>query len=228
MNTLAQLSIIIPFAPDDMAWQALLIDLKNLPESAEIILVAGSEESQQQAVHLNRQSKLTVAKASLGRAAQMNAGAAIAKNPCLWFLHADSRIDAACLKAINLFHFEKSQLGYFGLRFLNDGPDRMGINRFGVWFRSRFLRLPFGDQGFVISKTCFNALGQYREDLKAGEDHAFVWRARKNAVPLKYLNASIQTSARKYARHGWGHTTRTHLRETWRQALQFSKQASRP
>jgi GT2 family glycosyltransferase len=228
MNTLAQTSIIIPFAPDDMAWQALLLDLEDLPESAEIIMVAGSEESRQRAIHLIDLNKVTLISGALGRGSQMNAGAKIARNPCLWFLHADSRVDADCLKAITAFSFEKSQLGYFGLRFLNDGPDHMGINRFGVWFRSRFLRLPFGDQGFVISKSCFDALGQYREDLKAGEDHAFVWRARKNGVSLKYLNASIQTSARKYARHGWGHTTRTHLRETWRQALQFSKQASRP
>jgi Glycosyl transferase family 2 len=225
MNTLALTSIIIPFAPDDMAWQALLVDLIDLPESAEIILVAGSEESQQRITHLIDLNKVTLINSALGRGSQMNAGARLATNPCLWFLHADSRVDAACFKAINRFEFTKKALAYFGLRFLNDGPNRMGINRFGVWFRSRFLRLPFGDQGFVISKACFDSLGQYREDLKAGEDHAFVWRARKNGVSLHYFDASIRTSARKYAQHGWGQTTRMHLRETWLQAREFSKQA---
>jgi hypothetical protein len=228
MNTLANTSIIIPFAPDDMAWQALLSDLTALPESTEIILVAASEQARLQAIKLTSQRAIIVTSSPLGRSVQMNAGAKLAKNACLWFLHADSRVDATCLKEIDSFRFEKKQLGYFGLRFSEDGPSKMGINRFGVWFRSRFLKIPFGDQGFVISKHYFEMLGAYREDLNAGEDHAFVWCARKNDVKLKAFNASIITSARKYSRLGWGKTTRQHLRDTWRQARQFSKQATRP
>jgi hypothetical protein len=225
MSALQQTSIIIPFAPEDMAWEDLLSDLKHLPKGAEIILVAASEESGQKALRLIASNEVRVVISALGRGLQMNAGARAAMNPCLWFLHADSRVDAACLKAIDHFDFSKKTLAYFGLRFLNDGPQRMGINQFGVWFRSRFLRIPFGDQGFVISKKCFDSLGHYREDLTSGEDHALVWKARKNGVGLEHLNASIQTSARKYMKYGWGKTTRMHLRETWRQARQFSKQA---
>ena len=225
MSTLQKLSIIIPFAPKDNSWQPLLSDLNDLPKNTEIILVAANKESKLAAQSFKASSAFTVIDSAMGRASQMNAGAKMAKNPCLWFLHADSRLDARCLKAIDNFDFEKSQLGYFGLSFLDDGPRTMSINSFGVWFRSRFLGIPFGDQGFVISKSNFEKLGMYREDLSSGEDHAFVWAARKNGVKLKHLNASIQTSARKYAQYGWGQTTRKHLRETWRQARQFSKQA---
>lgn len=225
MPTLQQTSIIIPFAPDDMVWKALLSDLASVPKGTEIILVAADAQSENTARNFPHPVGIKLTSAALGRSTQMNAGARLATNSCLWFLHADSRIDAHCLKAINTFDFQKAQLGYFGLSFAKDGPQRMGINRFGVWFRSRFLRIPFGDQGFVISKQIFDSLGQYREDLKTGEDHAFVWKARKNGVPLKYLHASIQTSARKYAQLGWGKATRMHLRDTWRQARQFSKQA---
>jgi len=225
MSTLQKTSIIIPFAPKDMAWQSLLLDLNALPEHTEIILVAASHESKLEAQVFKTNQAFSVIESSMGRASQMNAGANAARNPCLWFLHADSRLDERCLEALDQFDFEKSQLGYFGLRFLNDGPRRMRINSFGVSLRSRFLGIPFGDQGFVISRTNFKKLGQYREDLNSGEDHAFVWAARKNGVKLKKFNASILTSARKYAQHGWGQTTRRHLVETWRQARQFSKQA---
>ncbi len=225
MSTLQQLSIIIPFAPDDMAWKHLLSDLEKLPAGSEIILVAASEAAKIEASEFTTTLPLRIISSPLGRALQMNAGAKAAKNPCLWFLHADSRVDSACLKALETFDYSKKSLGYFGLRFDVEGPRQMGINRFGVWFRSRFLRIPFGDQGFVISKSCFEMLGTFREDLSSGEDHAFVWKARKNGVALKHLNASIQTSARKYTKYGWGKTTRLHLRETWRQARQFSKQA---
>lgn len=227
MSTLQQLSIIIPFAPDDMAWKDLLLDLNKLSADAEIILVAGSENAKRTAMESRLPGNVSVIHDGLGRGRQMNAGARQARNPCLWFLHADSRLDQRCIEAIHGFDYSKRQMGYFGLRFQNDGPRRMGINSFGVWLRSRFLRIPFGDQGFAISKSCFEILGGYREDLSSGEDHAFVWTARKNGVQLKYLNACIQTSARKYAQYGWGKTTRMHLRETWRQARLFSKQAVR-
>ena len=227
MSTLQQLSIIIPFAPDDRAWKALLSDLGKLPASAEIILVAGSEKAKQEALDSGLPDHVSVIRANAGRATQMNSGAQAAKNPCLWFLHGDSRLDSHCLKTADAFDYRNKRLGYFGLRFQNDGPRRMGINRFGVWFRSRFLGIPFGDQGFIISKFCFEMLGKYREDLPSGEDHAFVWTARKKGVQLKHLNASIQTSARKYAQQGWGKTTRMHLRETWRQAREFSRQVTR-
>lgn len=225
MSTLQQLSVIIPFAPGDLAWKELLPDLSGLPSGAEIILVAGSEKASQQAVDSELPERIVVTSSGLGRAVQMNAGAKLARNPCLWFLHADSRLDARCLKALDRFDYSKKQLGYFDLGFRDDGPPRMRINSIGVWLRSRFLGIPFGDQGFVISKSCFEMLGSYREDLGSGEDHAFVWAARRNGVPLKHVNASIQTSARKYAQLGWGATTRMHLRETWKQARQFSKQA---
>ncbi len=225
MSSLQHISIIIPFAPNDMAWKDLLSDLKKIPASAEIILVAASESEKLEAMKFNTDLPIKIICSAPGRAAQMNAGAMAAKNACLWFLHADSRLDNLCLTVLDNFDFKKRRLAYFGLRFLNDGPSRMGINSFGVWFRSRFLRIPFGDQGFVISKAYFELLGGYREDLSSGEDHAFVWKARKNGVSLKYLSASIRTSARKYKKYGWGKTTRLHLRETWRQARQFSKQA---
>ena len=224
MSSLQQLSVIIPFAPGDFAWKDLLSDLEKIPASAEIILVAANETEKLQALKFETELPLRIICSALGRAMQMNAGASAARNACLWFLHADSRVDAACLSELNTFDYAKKSLGFFGLRFQDDGPRRMGINTFGVWFRSRFLRIPFGDQGFVISKSCFEMLGGYREDLSSGEDHAFIWKARKNDVRLQYLNASIETSARKYMKYGWGKTTRMHLRTTWQQARQFSKQ----
>ncbi len=226
MSTLQQLSIIIPFAPDDMSWKALLQDLTGLPESTEVILVAASEKAKREALDFPHVANVSVIDAKMGRASQMNAGAQSAKNACLWFLHADSRLKDNCLKAVDAFDFGKDQLGYFGLRFRDDGPRRMGINTLGTWFRSRFLKMPFGDQGFIVSKCCFEMLGKYREDLNSGEDHAFVWAARKNGLALNPLDARIETSARKYAQHGWGKTTRMHLRETWKQARRFSRQGT--
>lgn len=228
MSTLQQTSIVIPFAPGDMAWKNLLVDLKKLPEQAEIILVAGSEASKREAEGFQLPANARMIFSAKGRGLQLNAGARFAKHPCLWFLHADSRLDDACLGAIDTFDFTKKQMGYFGLGFQNDGPRSMGINSFGVWFRSRLLKIPFGDQGFVLSKSCFQILGTFREDLNSGEDHAFVWAARNSGVKIKYLHAGIKTSARKYAEHGWGKTTRQHLLETWKQARQFSKQAKSP
>jgi len=101
----------------------------------------------------------------------------------------------------------------------------MWINTIGAHVRSRWLRLPFGDQGLLMPRRVFEALGGFDERHRGGEDHALVWSARRLGVPLRPLRAPIFTSARKYAQLGWWGTTTMHLRLTGAQAWQFSRAA---
>ena len=103
----------------------------------------------------------------------------------------------------------------------------MRINEFGVWLRTRLFRLPFGDQGFLLSRANFVRLGGYDETLPSAEDHALIWRARRAGMAIRAIGATISTSARRYAEFGWGKTTCKHLRLTWRQWRAFAKQTER-
>ena len=159
-----------------------------------------------------------------GRASQQNAGADATTAPWLWFLHADSMLAPGTLPALaSLLREDTPVLAYFDLHFLDDGPALMRVNALGAWLRSRWLGLPFGDQGLVLPRATFDALGGFDTALVRGEDHDLVWRARRAGVPVRPLRAPIYTSARRYAEHGWARATAGNLMESWQQARRFAR-----
>ena len=217
-----RLAIVIPVGPGDTAWRGLLPQL-DASGAARIALVLPASEPDAPA---GLRSNVTVVRAITGRAAQLNAGAAASDADWLWFVHADCRVHASTLRAAAAFiTTDVTAIGYFDLRFLDDGPRLTALNTAGANLRSRWLGLPFGDQGLLMPRRVFLALGGFDQRLPRGEDHAFAWAARKAGIPLRRLAAPIYTSARKYAQRGWLQTTIRHVLLTCRQAWQFSRAA---
>lgn len=214
------LAIVIPVGPGDTAWRGLLPQL-DASGALEIALVVPAGEAKDP---FDLPSNVTLVRASTGRATQLNAGAAASGADWLWFVHADCRVDARTLAAATGFiTADATAIGYFDLRFLDDGPRLTVLNTLGANLRSRWLGLPFGDQGLLMSRRVFQALGGFDQRLPGGEDHALAWTARKAGIPLRRLAAPIYTSARKYAQRGWWRTTLRHVLLTGQQAWQFSR-----
>jgi hypothetical protein len=220
---MSALAIIVPAGPGDSSWQSLLPRLEPAAASDVVLVQPDGEPFDAGAVPTGVRRITTRA----GRAFQLNAGAAATDASWLWFLHCDSRPVAATFAALRRFvELDLDALGYFDLRFLDDGPRWMAINRTGAWWRSRLLGLPFGDQGFVLPRRVFDTLGRFDEHLHSGEDHALVWAARRHGIPTRALRAPLYTSARKYAELGWWSVTRRHLGLTWSQARSFARRRS--
>ena len=155
-----------------------------------------------------------------GRARQLNAGARTAERDVLWFLHADSRFaDDTASALLTALKAAPEALHFFDLAFLRDGPPAMMLNALGARFRSRFLGMPFGDQGLAIRRSTFHALGGFDESASYGEDHLFVWRVRRAGIALRATGGTLRTSARRYRDRGWARTTGRHVWLTARQAL---------
>ncbi|MGL4242520.1 MAG: hypothetical protein ACRCTI_15530 [Beijerinckiaceae bacterium] len=151
------------------------------------------------------------------RATSMNHAAAAARGRHLWFVHADTGRDGAAGGSLQAaLAREPAALHFFDIRF--DGGLMMRLTDLGVRFRARRLGLPFGDQALCLPAESFARLGGFPEDVRYGEDHLLVWRAHREGVPVLPAGATVSTSARKYARHGWARTTRMHLWLTLRQA----------
>lgn len=183
LSRLKQVSIVIPLAADETQHKTLLEDLSSHSElQAEIITC----------------SKKT-------RAESLNCASNEANGEWLWFVHADSRISADNISALETsLSCDNSQdtatLYYFDLGF--DDPS-LRVNALGANLRSGIFGTPFGDQGFCIKQSLFQQLGGYPENTTYGEDLLFVWRARQAGVKLKRIPSSLVTSGRKYRDYGW-------------------------
>ncbi|GAB2506821.1 glycosyltransferase [Arenimonas alkanexedens] len=220
------LAIVIPLGPGELDWRQLLPSvLSSTAAELTVVHTTGADPSELPAAG----GRVHLVESRQGRAAQMNAGAAATLAPWLWFLHADSRMASDTLARLAQYlDGSPDGIGYFDLRFLPDGPGLVRLNEWGARFRSRQLQLPFGDQGFVMHRDTFQALGGFDESLASAEDHALVWRARRMGIPLRPVGAELWTSARKYRRKGWLGTTLSHLGTTLMQARRFaSSEAAR-
>ncbi|MBP6748442.1 MAG: glycosyltransferase [Xanthomonadaceae bacterium] len=215
------LSIVLPVGPDDRAWPPLRTILRTHAGAAQshwVFAEGDPQEAPADALHV-----------APGRAAQQNAGAAATQRRWLWFLHADSRPDEATFAALRDFIArDEAALGWFRLRF-DDAPTpalrrRMRLNAAGANWRSRRLGLPFGDQGLVLPRAAFERLGGFDPRRPYGEDLALVRHARRIGLPLRELQATLGTSARKYAERGWWRTTARHL---WLTAVLTHSDATR-
>jgi glycosyltransferase A (GT-A) superfamily protein (DUF2064 family) len=219
------LAIVIPAGPGDRAWEGLLPQLAAARAREVVLVLAQFEDDAVDQLPAN----VTVVRSIAGRARQLNAGARRTDADWLWFLHADSRIVASTLDALHRFvDADATAIGYFDLRFLRDGPRLMFLNTLGAQVRSRMFGLPFGDQGLLMPRRVYDAIGGFDERLGMGEDHAAIWAAHALDIPLRALRAPVYTSARKYAQRGWWTTTREHVRSTVEQARRFSRQEQLP
>lgn len=145
-----------------------------------------------------------------GRAHQMNHGARLARGDIFWFLHADSKPAAGSVGAIREgLHDRRVAGGAF--RFRLDG-DRLGfrVMEAVVALRTRWLRLPFGDQGLFLRRSDFEAIGGYR-DVPLFEDVYLVREIRRRGW-LAVLDLPLVTSARRWEARGTAATTFNHWR----------------
>ena len=225
---LGDLAVVIPVGPGERAWQALVPELAALPAAAQLVLVAAHDDDLpalgDPAASAVR-AEVVILSAPRGRASQQTAGARRAARRWLWFLHADARLDPSTLPALaRSLERAPDALGYFDLRFATDGPFAVRLNALGAYLRSRVLGLPFGDQGFFLSRAVFERLGGFDPTLPYGEDHALAWAAHRAGVPVVPAGAPLYTSARKYAEQGWLATTARHV---WLTAVQAWQEARR-
>jgi hypothetical protein len=222
----ASISIIIPVAPSDDSWVHLAEDLKALRIGREITLAGPKPPllkklfEQKNCSNDTEYRRFAWVRTPAGRAKQMNQAVKHTSGTYLWFLHADSRVSSICAHHLALAIARKPDaLHFFNLKFHDKLNPLLRINELGVRLRSHILKMPFGDQGFCISRKLFDLVGGFDEKAPYGEDHLFVWNCLRKGVNLHGVDATLGTSARKYENKGWFKTTLLHQYLTYKQAL---------
>ena len=195
-----RLSVVIPTLDEAAALPALLDDLRELkPLFGEIVIAdAGSSDG---TVDLARAAGARIVPAPRGRARQLNAGAQYSRGDWLLFLHADSRIDTAACAAIRDALAVVPPVDAAVFRFAIDLPPVWKrMIEAGQAIRESLFGLAYGDQGLLIRRECFDAVGGYPE-LPLMEDVVMIRRLRRR-YGVARLPAAVLTSGRRYRQRG--------------------------
>jgi rSAM/selenodomain-associated transferase 2 len=201
------ISIIIPALNEAESLSSCLPD--TLPEEVrDVILVDGGSTDQT----CERAHKMgwSVMCSAPGRALQMNLGASAARGEVLLFLHADTQLPPDfALQIAGVLAGRGVVAGAFCLEIDFASPALRIIARMAN-FRSRFLRMPFGDQAIFVLASEFRAVGGYPEQPLM-EDVELIRRLRRRGrIGLAWK--AVKTSSRRWQRLGvWRTTLRNQL-----------------
>jgi rSAM/selenodomain-associated transferase 2 len=193
------ISVIIPTyneADQIVKTLARLFSKTERPYILEVIVSDGG--SSDNTVELARKAGSIITCTKKGRAAQMNAGAAVATGSILYFLHADTLPPTGFGKLISDTVKNGNRLGCFRLQF----DCAHWFLRMNSWFtRFNISSFRFGDQSLFICKGLFFNANGFRENMVILEDQELITRLQKTHC-FTVLPAPIITSARKYLRNG--------------------------
>jgi len=164
---------------------------------APIIVVDGG--SGDATASIARAAGAQVLTAPRGRGPQLAAGAAAATTAWLFFLHADTRLPPGWWAALQPALHQPGRAWYGRFALDDPAPQARRLERLVGW-RCRLLALPYGDQGLLISRTLYNAVGGFRP-LPLMEDVDLVRRLGRRR--LAALPVAALTSAERWRRQGW-------------------------
>ena len=192
------LSIVIPILNASQTLPGTLAALSGV--DGEIIVVDGG--STDASANMARDRGAQVIVAPRGRGPQLSAGAEQARGDWLLFLHADTLLEEGWRKAVT--HFCKdpaNRTKAATFRFALDDPSRQArrLERMVAW-RVRRLGLPYGDQGLLIHRDLYRAVGGYKP-LELMEDIDLARRIGRSRVVA--LPVTARTSAARWRREGW-------------------------
>lgn len=200
------LSVIIPVLNEVDRLPSTLATVQAAGANLEIIVVDGG--SQDGTIALAQALGATVILSIPDRAAQMNAGAKVAKGKILLFLHGDTRLPAEfdrwIQQTLNSEVSPAIAAGAFELGIEGTGWG-LRLVEWGVKWRSRLLQLPYGDQGLFLKATTFQKLGGFA-DLPIMEDFEFVRRLRAMGT-IAIVPVPVITAGRRWHRVGVLKTT---------------------
>ncbi|WP_207537463.1 glycosyltransferase [Sabulicella rubraurantiaca] len=134
-----------------------------------------------------------------GRGAQLRAGAEAGRGDWLLFLHADTRLEEGWRAVAEAALRDGKAAGYFRFALDDMSAAARRLERAVAW-RCRLFALPYGDQGLLIPRALYEAVGGFRP-LPLMEDVDLVQRLGR--ARLRALDAEAITSAARWRRDGY-------------------------
>lgn len=190
-GNVSQVSVIIPTLDAAASLPPLLAELARAGVGEVILADGGSTDGTR---GLGR-----VVDAPRGRGSQLVVGAAAARGEWLLFLHADTRLQPGWREAVAMAMAAPDRAAYFRFALDDEAPQARRLEAAVAW-RCRWLALPYGDQGLLISRQLHDAVGGFRP-IPLMEDVDLVRRIGRTR--LVALPVAAITSAERWRRDGW-------------------------
>jgi len=190
------LSVVIPARNEGAGIVDALTPLQSWrARGVEVILVDGdsADDTREQAG-----SRVDVLLSTApGRAGQMNRGAACARAPLLWFLHADTH---ACAQHLQALQRLRRPWGHFRVRLSGPHP-LLRVIEATMNLRSRVSGISTGDQSLFVRASLFRSAGGFPEQPLM-EDVALARRLRERAGWPVQCGPALVTDSRRWERRG--------------------------
>jgi rSAM/selenodomain-associated transferase 2 len=202
-----RISIIIPVLNEEENIQ-VAIDSIFPSDNMEVIVVDGG--SKDRTIEVVKELGVMLFHSRAGRANQMNLGAKNATGDILVFLHADTRLPTGFDDLIrtalgDVYRLDSDPIaGAFALE-IDDRSRRFRWVEWGVKYRSRFLKMPYGDQAIFLRAKVFDEIGGF-PDLPIMEDFELMRRLQKLGS-ISIIEQPVITSARRWLQQGIFKTT---------------------
>jgi rSAM/selenodomain-associated transferase 2 len=198
------ISIITPILNEEGYVRPFLIHLNKVQGDFELILVdGGSKDGTIKEVENCRNEfdrKLSLLRASRGRAIQMNKGAQVARGDILLFLHVDCFIQKDSLELIEKETCRKGIIGGGFRQAFYDADLFLKFNSILGNLRVSLTKTFFGDYGIFLKKEIFERIGCY-DNIPFLEDVELCKKAKKYGTLIQ-INRFIFTSPRRYLSKG--------------------------
>lgn len=194
-------SVIVPTLNEEAHIEKAIFNARS--PDAEVIVVDGGSEDR--TVERAEKAGASVIPGPRGRALQQNRGAAEARGSVFLFLHADTALPKDyVVQVFETLMDQRVVLGAFRFKTDLDRPLMRGIE-ITTNIRSKYLKLPYGDQALFARRSCFQAVGGFPEKPIA-EDLFFVRLVSKRGR-IEIAPAHATTSARRWKEVGVLRTT---------------------
>jgi rSAM/selenodomain-associated transferase 2 len=188
-----RISVVIPAMDEAAQVERTLASVRGADE---VIVVDGG--SRDRTAALAQSAGATVMSAPRGRGTQLRRGAEQATGDWLVFLHADTALESGWRESLCAL---PQDVAGGAFRFAIDSPrPAFRAVEWGVAWRCRLFRLPFGDQGLFARRAAYGRVGGFRP-LPLMEDIDFVRRLGR-VGRLVFPRSRAFTSPRRWERHG--------------------------
>ncbi len=193
-----RLSVIIP-ALNEEENVAHALAVAHTGANVELVVVDGGSSDRTPTLAAEHGARVIASKP--GRAGQMNTGAREATGDILLFLHADTVLPLGYDTRVRRSLLERRwAAGAFRLAIAGESTRLRFIAAAANW-RSRALKLPYGDQALFFRRGVFEEAGGFPEQ-PIMEDFELMRRLRRRKRKTGLLPVAVRTSARRWEKLG--------------------------